>query len=100
MWTASSRTFDRLRQAEVQHLHGSVVSQLDIRRLQIAVNDSLVVRRFERIGDLPRDLQRLADRQRAAGDSLGEVLPFDQLHHQRGRRIEDAVYLGDVRMIE
>ena len=38
---------------------------LDVRRLQIAVDDPLLVRRFERFGDLPRDRQRLVERNRA-----------------------------------
>jgi hypothetical protein len=34
------------------------------------VDDPLLVRRLERVGDLPRDGQCLVDRQRAARDSL------------------------------
>ena len=45
----------RLREAEVQHFHRAVGSQLDIRRLEIAVDDPLLVGRFERLRDLPRD---------------------------------------------
>ena len=38
--------------AEVQHLHGAVRAHLDVGRLQIAMDDALLVRRFERFGDL------------------------------------------------
>ena len=38
-----------LRQPEVEHLHRAVGSQLDVRWLQIAVDDPLLVRRFERL---------------------------------------------------
>ena len=38
----------------------TVGAQLDVRGLQIAVNDALLVRGFERFGDLPRDRQRLS----------------------------------------
>ena len=54
----------RLREAEVQHLHRAVGSHLDVRGLQIAVDDPLLVRRFERLGDLPRDRQRFVERDR------------------------------------
>ena len=56
----------RFRQAEVQHLHGAVRPDLDVRGLQIAMDDALLVRRFERLGDLLRDGQRLVERNRAA----------------------------------
>jgi hypothetical protein len=37
--------------------------QSDVRGLQIAMDDPLLVRRLERVGDLPRDRERLVDRQ-------------------------------------
>ena len=57
---------------EVQHLHGAVGAHLDVGGLQIAVNDALLVRRFERLGDLLRDRQRLVDRNRPLCDSIGQ----------------------------
>jgi hypothetical protein len=45
-------------------------SDFDVRGLQIAVNDSLFVRRFERLRDLLRDRQRLVERDRALRDPL------------------------------
>ena len=61
---ATRRRVERLRQPEVQHLHRAVVADLDVRRLQIAMDDPLLVRRFERLGDLLRDRQRLVERNR------------------------------------
>ena len=55
----------RLRQAEVQHLHRAVLANLDVGGLQIAMDDPLLVRGFERLGDLLRDRQRFVDRDRA-----------------------------------
>jgi hypothetical protein len=49
-------TGERFSQSEIQHLHRAIGRQLDIRRFQVAVNDAAFVRRFERIGDLLRDL--------------------------------------------
>ena len=58
---------------------------------EIAMDDALLVRRFERFGDLLRDRQRLIEGYRTLRDALGERRPLDQLHHQRA----DAVRLLD-----
>ena len=55
----------RFREAEVQHLHRAVGPHLDVRGLEIAVDDPLLVRRFERLGDLLRDRQRFVERESA-----------------------------------
>ena len=47
------------------------------------MDDPLLVRRFERLGDLLRDRQRLIDRDRSARNALRQVVAFDQLHHER-----------------
>ena len=52
-----SRRPSELREPEVQHLHRAVRPQLDIGWLEIAVDDALLVRGFERLRDLPRDRQ-------------------------------------------
>jgi hypothetical protein len=44
-----------LRQTEVQHLDFVVWRDLDVRGLEIAVHDALLVRRFQRVGDLMGD---------------------------------------------
>ena len=62
--------FHRLGQSEVEHLHHAVSSNFDVRRFQIAVNDSLLVRRFEGLRDLVRDPQRVIGRDRAARDAF------------------------------
>ena len=49
---------------------GAVLADFDVRGLEIAVDDPLFVRRFERLGDLFRDRQRLVQRNRAARDPL------------------------------
>ena len=50
---------DGLRQAKIQHLHRAIGSDLDVRRLQIAVDDAVIVGGFERVGDLARDGEHL-----------------------------------------
>ena len=56
---------------------------LHVRRLEIAVNDPLLVGRFERLGDLPRHWQRLVERHRAPREPLRQVLAIHELHRQR-----------------
>ena len=77
-------------------------SHLDVRGLQIAVDDPLLVRRFERVGDLLRDGQRLVERDRAARDALRQVVALDQFHHDRTHTAAffEAVDVRDVRVIE
>jgi len=58
-------------------------SQLDIRGLEIAVDDPLLVGRFERLRDLPRDRQRLVDGNRPVREAIGERRSLDQLQYER-----------------
>ena len=57
-------------------------SELDVGRLQITVNDSMLVSRFDRIRNLLRNLQRFVKRNWAVRDPIRERRPVDQLHHQ------------------
>ena len=50
------------------------------------MDDALLVRGFERLGDLPRDRQRLVERNRPPRDAVGERRSLDELHHERGGR--------------
>ena len=62
-------------------------ADLDVGGLQVAVDDALLVRGLERLGDLPRDRQRLGERHRAARDVRREVLALDELHHERANAV-------------
>ena len=75
--------FPHFRQPEVEHLDHAVTGGLDIRRLDVAMNNPLLVRRLEGFGDLTRDGHRLVERQRSTCDPVGERRPVDQLQHQR-----------------
>ena len=46
------------------------------------MNDPLLVRRLERLGNLLRDRQRLVERDRSARDALREILALDQFHDE------------------
>ena len=47
------------------------------------MNDALLVRRFERLGDLHGDRQRVVEGDRTVCDPLGEILAVDELHDER-----------------
>ena len=66
------------------------------------MDDALLVRRFEGLGDLSRDRQRLGDRDRPARDALREIVALDELHHQRGDVVGllQPVDRADVGMVE
>ena len=55
-----------LRETKVQDLHDLVGRDLDIGRLEIAMDDSALVRGFERRRDLERDLQCVFDTEAAS----------------------------------
>ena len=91
-----------LGEAEVENLHGAVGPDLDVGGLEVAMDDALFVGRFQGVGDLSRDRQRLRDRHAPARDDRGKVLPLDQFHHQRahGTGFLEAVDVRDVRVIQ
>ena len=66
------------------------------------MDDALFVRRFERLGDLPRDREYFIDGEGSLGDPIGERRPFHQFQHERlhARRLFETVDRADVRMIQ
>ena len=77
-------------------------AHLDIRGLQIAVDDPLLVRRLQRLRDLLRDRQRLVDRNRPLRDAMRQSpRPRRVPSRALGRRgFFEAVNLRDVRMVQ
>ena len=55
----SQRALQAFRDPEVEELRGSVRSDHDVRRFQIAVQDASLVRGLQRAGDLDGDARRL-----------------------------------------
>jgi hypothetical protein len=72
-----------LGQSEVEHLHRAIGSQLDAGGFQITMDDPLLMRGFQRRGDLPRDRQCFVVRNRSAGEAIGERWTVDQLQDER-----------------
>ena len=89
-------------QSEIENFHRAVNADLDIRRLQIAMDDPLLVRCFEAVRDLPGDRQRFIEGNRSPGDALRQILANHQLHDERMGpvRVVESVDLRDVGMVE
>ena len=98
----------RLGEPEIEDLHRAIGPHLDVGRLEVPMHDPEFVRGLEAIGDLARDRQRVRERDGTAGNQHREIVPLDQLHHERpksrrrpgGGNILDAVDLGHVRMVQ
>lgn len=91
-----------LGQSEIEHLELRPVFQKQIRRLDVAVNDSFLVRRVERVGRLNSDLYHLCEWQRPPRQNLVQRLAFQQFHRQKSAPILflDRMDRADARMIE
>jgi hypothetical protein len=96
------RGLQRFGEAEVEHLDGAVFTHLDVRRFQVAVDDRLLVRRLERLGNLFRDRECVIDGQGSLSEPIGKRRPLHQLHDERRRRAGalQSVDSRDVGMVE
>jgi hypothetical protein len=85
--------FCRLGEAEVQDLDRAVRGDPDVGRLQISMNDALLVRRLDPVDQLTDDREHRVEPQRPGGR-----LAFDELEHEVIRA--DVVEVADVRMVQ
>ena len=69
------RWVERLGEPEVENLHRAVGPYLDVRGLQITMNDALVVGGLQCFSDLARDGERLFDRDRPGAIRSASVGP-------------------------
>jgi hypothetical protein len=90
------------REAEVQNLDRAVGPDLDVRGLEVPMNDALLVRRFECIGDRCHEPQDLGHCHRSAVQPLGQRLSVDELENQAAHLVEllEPVDGSDVRVVE
>src|SRR6476619_5982449 len=89
-----SVTGGRFRQAKIEDLHGSRWCDLDVGRLEIPMDYSLLMCRFERIGDLPSDRQGLSGWHRPPRNAISQRLTLDELQDQRACSV-DVFYTVD-----
>ena len=90
--SCSPSTFAPLGQAEVEDLDAPVARDEQVRGLQVAVDDPLVVRRREAGSDLQAALERLADWQDVPLQTRLECLAREQLRD----REEEPLLLADI----
>ena len=92
----------RLGQAEVQDFDRSLRRDLDVGRLQIAVDDALLVGRLQGLRDLQGNLEGFVRRDGASADPLRQRRTLHQLQDERSQlaRFLQAVDDTDVGMIE
>jgi len=66
------------------------------------MNDALLVRGFECVGDLLGDREGFVEWNRATRNTLRQVVALDQFHHERGDALAlfESVDGGDIRMIQ
>src|SRR5688572_9383213 len=77
---------DELRQPEIEELHPAVRKDEDVLRLQIAVDDSFVMRGGEAAGNLDGITDGSLEAG-AGGQRIAQSFPLEQLGHQKGRAV-------------
>jgi hypothetical protein len=99
----------RFGEAEVEHPGPHLARQAveralqdDVGRLQVAMDDSLLVRGHERLADLARNGECDGDRKRSTVEPIGQRRSLDQLEDQGSDAVRffQAVDGADVRVIE
>jgi hypothetical protein len=70
-----------------KHLDLTFGIQLDIRRFEVAVDHTFLVRGLQRVGQLPRQLQRFVNRNPPPAESLRQVLTQRQLHGEEAHAV-------------
>ena len=91
-----------LGEAEVQDLDAAVLGDEEVLGLQISMDDPLLVRRSEAVGDLDRVVDRLALGQSASGKPRAQRLALEQLRDDIGLALEgaDVVDRQDVGVVQ
>ena len=85
---------------EIDQVDRPVIVDQDVAGLDIAMDDPVVVRDGERVGDDAGDRDRLARGQRTAGDAFVERPALDEVHDQRRRvRVLDQLARPDDRRV-
>ena len=89
------------REPEVEELRAAF-RQHDVLRLEIAMDDVLLMRLVQRVHDLARDLQGVVEWQRSTRESIGERLALEVLEDEIPHAVlfPDVVKRADVRVVQ
>ena len=92
----------RFGEAKIQNLGRSVGRDLDICGLQVAVDDTFVVSRFEPLGDGGEKRDRVLDRHGTALEALRQRLTVDELHDQErlSLGVLEPMERGDIGVVQ
>src|SRR5947207_1313843 len=92
----------QFRQSKIEDLRPSASSNKDVRRLNVAMDDSLAMCGIERIRHLNRDVQNLIVRQGPLQQSLSKRLSFQKLHgdERLALVLVDLVNCADIFVVE
>ncbi len=85
---------DVCREAEVEHFHAPFRRDHHVRRLHVPVDHAALVRRSERLGHLPHQLEDLRERRGAPLDVGLERLSFDVLQGDEREPLPVLLHLG------
>src|ERR1041385_563681 len=85
----------QLGQTEIQHFYLASLGNEDVRRLDVAVNNSLRMSTIEGIGDLLSVAKNLCHRNLLALGQVAQRLAFQQLHHNEVAPFEVAHIMDD-----
>ena len=77
----------QFRQTKIRHLHPSAAVEQDVLRLDVAMDDALVVRELERVANLRHDGQRLARRDASGVEQLSQVHAVHEFHQEVVKRL-------------
>ena len=93
---------NRLRHAEVEHLHRTIPHDLNVGGLQVAVDDAFRVGGAERRSELAPNRQRSRQGDALAPEFAGEAVALDVFQHEIRPSVvlDDVVDGRDVRMID
>ena len=96
------RVPNQFRQPEIRHLHAPAAVEQNVLRLDVAVDDALVVGELQRVANLRHDGQRLARRNAAGVEQLPQVHAVHEFHEEIKQAVRPAEFVNrhDAGMIE
>ena len=94
--------FQQFCQAEICDLHSAAFIQEYVFRLDVAVDNALVVSKLQRVAEVRDDSQRFFRSDAAGGDGVSECDPVNEFHHEVKQFIDlsEVVAGDDVRVVE
>ena len=91
-----------LRQSEVENLGVPAPRDENVRRLDVAMNDALAVRRIQRVGHFGSEIEQQLVLHRTPGDAMLQRYAVEEFHHHEDAAVffADVVNSADIGMIQ